>query len=496
MANWWLNSLNLLKKGANCSLFLLSFWVNGQNLRYSNFNFITAYRTNTFYSSLNFGLNSNLNYSRNNSAGFLGGSESNTSISDKKGNILYFIDGKDLFYNNLSNFISLNLSNFSATQGNLFLPYPKNDSLLFLFRIKGDTHNDSSPSSPLSYSILNSYPINDEIYYKNNSIEYKEKELMKTDTMGEKMTAIKTCWGYWLVVHGKKSDKFYSYKIDSTGLDTLPYISNSGIGLGVRNDIGKIVSNLEGNLLAAYDDRTPFFVQNPNNRIYFYNFNKNIGEIEFIDSLTNRKIINKPNLELKLIYVNYGHFHFSVYGKYIFLLSPVYDIITKVEHVAILRIPVSSIGSNIIIEYIKKVDNVQQNLYPGLQLGIDGYIYFGGIKPGISNGYSSFLNRIIELNEDSLIVEYNVVDFDDYILVSNLGNFPVTDMLTNNISLKTALSDSIACANKPIQFYNRTLGYYQSSYWEFGDGTFSTERNPSTYLHPTRYVRSKPNSSL
>lgn len=117
----------------------------------------------------------------------------------------------------------------------------------------------------------------------------------------------------------------------------------------------------------------------------------------------------------------------------------------------------------------------------------------GGIPPfqyQWSSGTISGTNNEIMTTDTNGIVQLLVTD--------SAGCNQSYTVNVNNLSIGNASFDTSSFAytsfglysiNDPIQFNSSITGDYESIYWDFGDGSFSTDLNPiHTYLIPNNYV--------
>ncbi|MCG3165855.1 MAG: hypothetical protein POELPBGB_01630 [Bacteroidia bacterium] len=141
------------------------------------------------------------------------------------------------------------LGGISSTQAALIVPQPLSNTLYYLFTTDDFCNN---LSNGLRYSVIDICEDN-----KNGDILQGFKNILLVDTIAEKITAVRHSNGedYWVVVHRYFSNKFYSYKLTSQGLEA-PIISSVGSihqGGGSNNmwrAIGQMVISSDGSRLA------------------------------------------------------------------------------------------------------------------------------------------------------------------------------------------------------------------------------------------------------
>lgn len=116
----------------------------------------------------------------------------------------------------------------------------------------------------------------------------------------------------------------------------------------------------------------------------------------------------------------------------------------------------------------------------------------GGIPPfqfQWSSGTISGTNNEIMTTDTNGIVELLVTDSAgcNQSYTVNVNNLAIGNASFNTSSFAYT-NFGLYSINDPIQFNSTITGDYESIYWDFGDGTFSTELNPiHTYLIPNNY---------
>ena len=138
------------------------------------------------------------------------------TISDRNGKLLFYTDGVTVWnnVNIMANGTGLK-GDFSTTQSSIIIPYPENDSLYYIFSMGVE-------GGDLYYSIVN---IN-----RNDGLgQVITKNVLLLDACTEKLIAVRHSnkKDFWIITHKWLSDKFYSYLVTSSGVNTIPVISQS-----------------------------------------------------------------------------------------------------------------------------------------------------------------------------------------------------------------------------------------------------------------------------
>lgn len=146
-----------------------------------------------------------------------------TSISDSRGNLLFYSNGEKVwnkFHQVMPNGSDL-MGSYSSSSAAIAIPMPWNDSLFYIFTTDGlETYLQNG----LRYSIINVCLDN----AKGDVIPSK-KNILLLDTVSEKLCAIAHPNGtdIWLIAHKHFTNSFYSYLITPNGIEP-PIITNIG----------------------------------------------------------------------------------------------------------------------------------------------------------------------------------------------------------------------------------------------------------------------------
>ena len=161
--------------------------------------------------------------------------EACASVSDPHtGDLLFYTDGVKIW--NTNNILMPNGSGLfgglygSNSQGPIIVPFPENSSKYYVF-----TPDELEFDTPVfSYTGIHYSVVDMTLDGGLGDVVPGQKNiLLSGDSITEKMTIIKSdaIRGYWLISHSFPGNKFYAYKINSCGLDTVPVISSVGTPL-------------------------------------------------------------------------------------------------------------------------------------------------------------------------------------------------------------------------------------------------------------------------
>ncbi|SMC37360.1 T9SS type B sorting domain-containing protein [Moheibacter sediminis] len=147
------------------------------------------------------------------------------SISDINGNLLFYTDGTTVFNRNHQQLNTVNLKgDSSSTQSAIIVPYPGNTDLYYIFTVDAD--DGAQPGSTTNegfHFYLVDMTLNGGL---GGMVDTPNNNLLPLTS--EKVTAVahKNNDDIWVITHFE--DKFYSYLVTSTGLNTTPVVSQIG----------------------------------------------------------------------------------------------------------------------------------------------------------------------------------------------------------------------------------------------------------------------------
>ncbi|MGV6845697.1 MAG: T9SS type B sorting domain-containing protein, partial [Lutibacter sp.] len=177
-----------------------------------------------------FGNGAGLNFNNNTvtaTNGSLYTNEGCASFSDSNGNLLFYTDGIKVWDKNgqvMPNGTNLK-GDPSSSQSGIIVPYPGNSNLYYIFTVGANNYSGGVISSYTEG--LNAYVVDMTANgglgdIVGNAIDLSDGQ---NKNWTEKVTSVKgaDCNTFWVISLVK--NKFYSYKIDSNGLNTTPEIS-------------------------------------------------------------------------------------------------------------------------------------------------------------------------------------------------------------------------------------------------------------------------------
>ena len=402
--------------------------------------------------------------------------EGSTTQSDFNGNLLLYTNGENVYNKYHEKLNTEPLKGFpGATQSSIIIPYPNHYNQYILITIGGGIGitPDIRPQF-WNYTGVNYYIIN---LNKNNGhgelITPNNNQLMPHSSQKITYTRHENEKDFWALTY--RENKFYAFLINENGINP-PIISEvpfsfderghspslkgqlkispdgSKIAIAHKNIVGPNNLRFYTSDMTDYEGAVEFMADENPGAVLFYKFNNSTG------SVSNQRML-------------FQHFHtqfgveFSPSSRYVFLTYnsknssgiDFYD-----SQLDVMR------SAYISIDY-----DLPFKIKGSFQLGIDGKIYH-------AQEDFNYLNCI---NNPDEIITYPA----DYTTncqtlqknnTNGLSNFP-SFYLNESIKLYNSFDEKNACINTPITFWVNMSKAIESAFWDFGDGTTSTENAPT-----------------
>ena len=352
--------------------------------------------------------------------------EGSASIADRNGRLLFYTDGISI-YNALHNVVpngSGLWGNPSTTQVALIVPRPRYYNEWYIF-----TADANFGSKGVAYTHIRM----DSSGHEGLILE-KNEELFAP--AAEKLTATLHANGrdFWLIAHEAGNNRYRSYLIDSSGIQTSRYtVSETGIQQTVNwnasNAVGSIKVSTNGKRMAAAILGESAFE--------LYDFNAENGRISNAITLTDTvKFANAYSVE------------FSPDSRFLYLSATRYP---KLHQVFI-----TGNTAQELMESRFEIPFARTDGQTSLQNGPDGRLYIGR-----AGSYLSVLH-FPSLFYPMCMLDESFVDLKGRTCYLGLPN-------QFHYNFVPDFRYEQNCQNDTVSFAVNTLGV-DSSYWDFGDG--------------------------
>ncbi|MDD2529509.1 MAG: PKD domain-containing protein, partial [Lentimicrobiaceae bacterium] len=380
-----------------------------------------------------------------------------TSISDTNGNLLFFTDGQTVW--NKEREIMINGEGLHGDRYNpqpaVICPDPGNADRYYVFTVGSpDIHKG------LEYNIIGMALDNG-----NGSVVTKNVVVPAGEFAKHKITAVKKANNvdYWIITRfddPNNPNVWACFSLTATGLDPIPVISPARYSVNAWMQHGAVK--------VSHDQKKIISVQSgdagSHGRFDVCNFDIITGEIDhrfyIKEHNSNPDGFGIYGMEItpdsKLLYISFYAFHQAPLSYLSFVYQ--YDL-TRTDSLGFLN-------SRLVVSTDSRASS--------LQLGPDGKIYVSTISSDPFN--SRYLGVIHNVWERGIFCNYekNAVDIGVYNghSGSTLPSFP-SELLYRFVW------QGGPCAKTPFTFRHRFIPEPDSIVWNFGDGTTSTDFNPT-----------------
>lgn len=374
------------------------------------------------------------------------------TISNPAGQLLFYTDGVTVWdrnHNIMPNGTGL-LGNSSTTQSAIIVPKPGSSTIYYIFTCTDLFHSNGINYSEVDMALNGGF----------GAITTNKNINLLPNQVCEKLTSVKHANGndYWVVAHDFGNNNFYSFKVSSSGIDTIPVINSIGTVISFNFEkYGYLKFSPDGSKLAA---------ANSSSGVDLFDFNSNNGQLSNYISLEENT------------YANYG-IEFSPSSDLLYVSRQRTTSVPDLYNHELVQYDITA--SNILNSKVTlfSEDNLDSfYLIGALQLAPDGKIY---------TTYSASINFLNVINNPNVYgtgcnFQLNVINLGTGACYKGLPQFIQSYF---NIGFNVANT----CLGNSTTFTPTNTASVTSATWNFGDGNSSTAISPThTYASPGTYT--------
>jgi gliding motility-associated-like protein len=382
------------------------------------------------------------------------------TISDGNGSLLFYTNGITVWnklHQQMVNGFGLN-GHQSSTQSGVIVPHPYNDSIYYVFTVDA-----IAGLNGLCYSVIN-------INHDTGLGEAVQKNIPLLSPTCEKITAVKHCNGkdIWVITRLWNSDKYYSYLISNTGINTTPVISSTGFWVGDPLNINS-GAEAQGYLKVSPNGKKVAAAHSKFSDIEMLDFNSSTGILNNLKKITTfgSTVYAKNNYGLEFS-PNNKYLYVSASGQNFFGDPILYALLLQYNLTSNDETQIKQ--SRVVIDSNATIPYKQRG---AIQIGPDGKLYS-------LRAFTQYLDCIHNPNQAGVACNFQ----------SNAVHIGTTGQtilgLPNFIQsyFKPQISTSADCISQNIGFSLSDITDVDSVKWNFGD-IGSGGNNFSTSFTPT-----------
>lgn len=366
-------------------------------------------------------------------------SEGCASISTGSGRLLFYTDGVNIYdsiHKKMPNGVNL-LGNISSTQSSIIVPYPDSPHLFYVICVI-----DLGRPDGLTYNLVDMRLDSGRGDVRSG---FKNRKLISP--VCEKLTAVSHSNGrdFWIISQKYQSDTIVAFKITSSGIDTIPVYSKTGLYVnGGFSSIGSLKVSGNGKKLVSV------------------NYDKDTGIIAKFNASTG---IASTFWKFPIKY-GYG-VEFSPNSKYVY--------ITNFYEAKLYQFNALATSQNAFRNSRQLIDSSNGANFGALQLAPDNKIYMCLLL----KTYLSCINK-----PDTTAPNVNFVF--NQLTLSKGKNWYGLPAFTQSFFIKRNFTYKRNCNNDTTQFTITKTENLDSVWWNFGDvgsGSLNFSNNKYNVAH-------------
>lgn len=381
-----------------------------------------------------FGNKAGLDFSTGNPVTLLNGQlntiEGSSAVCNSSGSILFYTNGKSVWNKNhvvMPNGSGL-MGDLSSSQAAAIVKKPGSETIYYIF-----TTNPFDENGGFRYSVV-------DMSQADNNGAVTEKNVLLYSPTCEKIAVVQNSneTDYWVVTHGFGNDHFISYRITSSGIDTVPVTTHSGLTVTADDD----KANAIGYMKISPDGKKLVACHSFLGKAELFDFNAATGEV------SNPILLSNDGTHV------YG-IEFSTNNKVLYL--------TAADERKLFQFDLSSddiAGSKLLLQTFPST-------LGALQMGPDGKIYVATAE--IDN--LSVIKKP-DTYGTGCSISVDAIHLQGRMCMLGLPSYNAS-WFDHNIKAEQS------CAGSPTLFTVSSGQPIASVAWDFGDNTTSAENAPS-----------------